>query len=117
MSEHENKSEIARFREQQALEEEAARRGFSGFATTARHDFIVARMQRGGERILQLIEDGKHEEARVLMNSENWGVEEALSLPVFESEGDRKGPHSTPYTSSQGLQKMSGREHSRREKQ
>jgi hypothetical protein len=88
-----HKSEIARFREQQALEEEAARRGFSGYAITARHDFITARMQRGGERILQLIEEGKHEEARVLMNSENWGVEEALSLPVFESEGDREGPH------------------------
>jgi hypothetical protein len=88
-----HKSEIARFREQQALEEEAARLAFSGFAITARHDLIIARMQRGGERILQLIAEGKHEEARVLMNSENWGAEEALSLPVFEFEGDRKGPH------------------------
>lgn len=70
-------SEIARFREQQALEEEAARLALSGYAITARHDFITARMQRGGERILQLIEQGKHEEALVLVNSENWGVEEA----------------------------------------
>jgi hypothetical protein len=44
---------------------------------TARHDFITARMQRGGEHILQLIAEGKHQEAQVLMNSENWGVEEA----------------------------------------
>ncbi len=71
-----NKSEIARFREQQALEEEAARLALSGYAITARHDFINARMQRGGERILQLIAEGKHDEAQVLMNRENWGVEE-----------------------------------------
>jgi hypothetical protein len=88
-----HKSAVARFREQQAVEEEAARLALSGYTITARHDFITARMQRGGERILQLIEEGKHDEAQVLMNSENWGVEEALSLPVFESEGDRKGPH------------------------
>ena len=68
------KSAIARFREQQALEEESMRMAFSGLAITARHDFITARMQRGGERILQLIAEGKHEEAHVLMNSENWGV-------------------------------------------
>jgi hypothetical protein len=71
-----HKSEIARFREQQALEEEAARLSLSGFATTARHDIITAKMQQGGERILQLIAEGKHDEAQVLMNSENWGIEE-----------------------------------------
>ncbi len=38
-----HKSEIARFREQQALEEEAIKLAFSGFTITARHDFIVAR--------------------------------------------------------------------------
>jgi len=70
-----HKSAVARFREQQALEEEAARLALSGFAITARHDFITARMQRGGERILQLIAEGKHDEAQVLMNSEDWGVE------------------------------------------
>ena len=69
-------SEIARFREQQALEEESARLALSGYATTARHDFITTRMQRGGERILQLIAEGKHNEARVLMNSDNWGADE-----------------------------------------
>ena len=45
-----NKSEIARFREQQALEEEAARLALTGYAITARHDFINTRMQRQGER-------------------------------------------------------------------
>ena len=84
-------SEIARFREQQALEEEAARLALSGYAISARHDFITARMQRGGERILRLIEQGKHEEALVLMNSENWGVEEAA--PKRKEQGRKRKSH------------------------
>ena len=79
-----HKSAVARFREQQALEEEAARLALSGFAITARHDLIIARMQRGGERILQLIAEGKHDEARVLMNSENWGVEDVEATVVID---------------------------------
>ncbi len=86
-----HKSEIARFREQQALEEEAMRLAISGFAITARHDFIVARMQQGGERILQLIAEGKHDEAQVLMNSENWGVEEDAVAEVNGGEGENNG--------------------------
>jgi hypothetical protein len=85
-----HKSAVARFREQQALEEEAARLAFSGYAITARHDFINARMQRGGEHILQLISEGKHEEAQVLMNSENWDVEEA-AVKVKGGEGENNG--------------------------
>ena len=69
-----NKSEVARFREQQALEEESARLALTGYAITSRHDFITARAQRGAERILRLIDEGKHEEAQVLMNTDNWGV-------------------------------------------
>ena len=84
-------SEIARFREQQALEEEAARLALSGYAISARHDFINARMQRGGERILRLIEQGKHEEAQVLMNSENWGVEEGAAKG--KEKGRKKQSH------------------------
>lgn len=68
-------SEVARLMRQIDLEREAAERGMYGFATTARHDFINARMQRGGERILQLIEEGKHEEAQALMNADNWGTD------------------------------------------
>jgi hypothetical protein len=68
-------SEVARLMRQIDLELEAAERGMYGFAITARHDFITARMQRGGERILQLIEEGKHEEAQALMNADNWGIE------------------------------------------
>ena len=68
-------SEVARIRQQIDLELEAAQRGMYGFAATARHDFINARMQRGGERILRLIDEGKHEEAHKLMNAENWEKE------------------------------------------
>ena len=73
MDEPAGKSEVARFRQQQALEEEAARMALYGYAEVARHDRIIARMEIGGRRILQLIEEGKHEEALVLMNTENWG--------------------------------------------
>ena len=76
MNEPESKSEVARFRRQQALEEEAGRLALYGYAEVARHDRINARMTRGGERILSLIADGKHEEAQALMNKDNWGVEE-----------------------------------------
>ena len=76
MDELESKSEVARFRRRQALEEEAARRGMYGFAEVARHDCITARMMLGAERVLGLIAEGKHEEAQVMMNTENWGVEE-----------------------------------------
>jgi hypothetical protein len=72
---HENKSEVARFREQQALEEQAAHLGLSGFAITARHDFIEARAQRGAEHILRLLAEGKEAEALMLMNAPHWGLE------------------------------------------
>jgi len=68
-----NNSEIARFRRQQALEEEAAWLGLYGLASgTARHDFIIKRMEQGAERILQLVGEGKHEEARALAESDTW---------------------------------------------
>ena len=73
----ESKSEIANLRLRIELEEEAAQRGLCGPAIVASHESIAARMERGAERILQLIEAGKHEEALALMNTEMWGVEES----------------------------------------
>jgi hypothetical protein len=70
-----SKSEIANFRDQQALEEQAMRLGFSGPAIVASHAAINARMQRGAERILKLIEEDKHAEAIALMETKGWGVE------------------------------------------
>ena len=89
------KSAVARFREQQALEEEAARLALSGFAITARHDFITVRMQRGGERILQLIEEGKHDEAQVLMDSEDWGVGDDAETDVEGKNNGQVQPESS----------------------
>ena len=73
MDESGGKSEVARAMQQIDLELEAAERGLHGYAITARHDFINARMQRQGEYLLRLIDAGKHEEALVLMNSDDWG--------------------------------------------
>lgn len=93
MPEGTNTSDITHFREQQALEEEAAQLALSGYAITTRHDFISARMQRGGERILQLIEQGRHEEALTLMNSDNWGVTEAARRGKGKSKGCKGKNH------------------------
>lgn len=68
------RSEVAAFRERQALEEEAVRLAMYGFAMTASHQMITARMQVGAERILSLINAGKDEEAQALMNTEYWSV-------------------------------------------
>ncbi|HEU0004234.1 MAG TPA: hypothetical protein VFQ36_25240 [Ktedonobacteraceae bacterium] len=70
-----HRSEVAAFRERQALEEEAARQALYGFAGTASHQMITARMQRGAERILSLINEGRHDEAQALMNTEYWQAE------------------------------------------
>ncbi len=77
-------SEVAYFRQQQALREEAARRGLYGLAIVASHELITARMERGAERILQLVQEGKHAEAIALMNTETWGV-----AGEEEQEGER----------------------------
>lgn len=68
-------SEIARLRERLELEEETARLGLSGYAITARHAFITARMERSAERILRLVSEGRHSEAQALMNTEYWEEE------------------------------------------
>ncbi len=72
-------SEVARFRQNQALQEEAAKRGLAGYAVVSRHDFIEARMERGAERLLQLIKEGKHEEVKLLMETEAWALEGEVS--------------------------------------
>jgi hypothetical protein len=69
-----SKSEIAAFREQLALEEEAARQGLYGLAAVARHEIIIARMEQRGAYLLKLIEAGRHEEVARLMEAPNWGA-------------------------------------------
>lgn len=75
------KSEVAQLIQHIILQEEAAHWGLSGLAIVASHELITARMERGAERILQLIHEGKHEEAMALMDTETWCVEDAM-IPV-----------------------------------
>jgi hypothetical protein len=82
-----NLSEVAQFRHQQALQEEAAQRGLNGFAIVARHEIITRRMEIGAERLLKLIEEGKHEEAQAIMNTPAWGVETLEDLPETPTRG------------------------------
>lgn len=65
-------SEIARFRAQQELVEQAARSGLFGYAITARHDVIEKHMEQGAIYIQHLMDAGKHDEAFALMETENW---------------------------------------------
>jgi hypothetical protein len=71
----ENKSEIACLLQRIELEEQSAQWGLYGLAIMASHELITARMERGAERILRLITEGKHDEAVALMSTESWGVE------------------------------------------
>ena len=69
-------SEVASLMQRIDLEREAAQQGLTGLAYgTARHDFITARMERGAERILQLVQEGKLTEAIALMETEAWSVD------------------------------------------
>ncbi len=78
----ENESKVALFWQQQALAGEAAQQGLIGLARVADHASIIARMERGAERMIQLISEGKHEEAQAIMETSWWleGLEEGASL-------------------------------------
>lgn len=65
-------SELAQFRQQQALQEQAAQQGLYGLATVANHEIISARLEIGAERILKLFQEGKQDEAVELMSTETW---------------------------------------------
>jgi hypothetical protein len=71
-----SQSEVAAFREQQELLDQAARQGLYGLAIVATHQAISARLERGAERILRLFQEGKEQEAIALMAAPQWGAEE-----------------------------------------
>ena len=96
-------SEVARVMQQIDLEREAAERGLNGYAITARHDFIIARAQRGAERILRLVDEGKHEEAQALMNTDNWGVTDEDEQTSSKEEAGEK--HKDRHKSRRGDKK------------
>lgn len=66
-------STVTSFRERQTLEEISARLGLIGPAQVATHEAINARAQRGAKRILQLVQQGLHEQALALMEQPHWG--------------------------------------------
>ncbi len=67
-------SELEELRQRIAKENTAAQWGLSGLASGfSRHAFIEARMERAAGHILQLLEDGRHEEAETLMATRTLG--------------------------------------------
>jgi hypothetical protein len=66
-------SEVAMFREQQALQEQAAQAGLHGLAVVASHESITKRVELGAERLLELIQQGKHAEVAQIMETTTWG--------------------------------------------
>lgn len=76
MKKQEQVSNIAHFRQQQALAAAAARLGLSGLASVAAHERITARMEHGAERILMLVREGKQQEALALMSTTTWSLNE-----------------------------------------
>jgi hypothetical protein len=73
-----NQSEVARLRQQIALEYEAAQRALTGMAITARHDFITARMERIAEYHQELVKEvGSPEAIRVVYELANESIQEA----------------------------------------
>ncbi len=78
-------SQVAEFRQQQAMQEEAALLGLYGPASgVSRHAFINARMERGADYILGLIQAGKHEKAEALIKAKTWADIEAEALEEEE---------------------------------
>ncbi len=68
------KSDLARLTQQVDLENQAAQWALTGLSSGgARHAFIEARMERAAGHILQLLADGKNEEAEALMATRTLG--------------------------------------------
>ena len=65
-------SDVAKFRQEQVLQEQA----LHGLASAATHASINARMQRGADYLLTLLEVGKYEKVIQLMEAKTWGIEE-----------------------------------------
>ena len=64
-----NQSEIARFREQQRLEEESAFLALYGPAVLLSHEAITSRIQQGGSHLVTLFKQGRSKEAFALWDA------------------------------------------------
>ena len=69
-----HKSEVAQFRQQQALREQSAQQALTGFAVVANHESINARMEREGCYMLRLIREGREQEVLALLETHAWGA-------------------------------------------
>ncbi len=78
-------SEVARFRQNQALQERAVHQALYGLASVATHNSITARMERGAEHLLTLLEEGKYEQVAHLMETTAWALEE-VTCPITISD-------------------------------
>jgi len=80
-----HKSEVAQFRQQQALREQSAQQALTGFAVVANHESINARMEREGRYMLRLIREGREQEVLALLETHAWGAG-AIGQSFPESE-------------------------------
>jgi hypothetical protein len=78
-------SEVAHFREQQALQEQSAQQGLSGLAIVATHASINARMEQGAERMLHLLQEGKLSEVVSLMERPDWGADMQETITLVQN--------------------------------
>jgi hypothetical protein len=62
-------SEVASFRQQQALEEESAHNGLHGTAIVGNHASIIARIEKGADTLFRFRDEGRDEEALALWES------------------------------------------------
>jgi hypothetical protein len=85
MDRNTHKSEYLQTLQQIEQEHEVAQRGLLGPAVVARHDFIEARLSRGADHILELIEQHRLSDAIRLMDHACWGEEE---LAETDPKGD-----------------------------
>jgi len=83
-------SSIARFRQEQDLQEQAVQHALYGFASVATHSSITTRMERGAEHLLTLLEQGKYEEVAHLMETAEWALEEVI-CPITTNESIQHG--------------------------
>lgn len=66
-------SDVASFREKQVLTEQSAYNGLYGYQIVSPHDFIEARIAKGADRIVNLMQEGNIDQAVALMNVPMWG--------------------------------------------
>jgi hypothetical protein len=85
-------SEVQQFRQQQALQEEAAYQGLYGLAAVARHAIITARMEQMALHIQHLAAQGKHQEAQaILLDDDLWTAMKGAHITAFLAlRGDRR---------------------------